>query len=819
LLISHGYFHLTMTFRVFKILFLLLLSTNSYAQFRVSGMLLSEEDSTSVKECTIHLDGGSRAAFVNEKGFFSFSDVAAGSHILHFTSSEFQYHQLAITVDNADKHITLYLKPRREILSEVTVSDAGSFGFTKLRAVENMGIYEGKKSEVILPEQLVANLATNNARQIYSRVAGLNIWENDGGGLQLSIGGRGLDPNRTAHFNTRQNGYDISADALGYPESYYTPPVEALGKIQIVRGAASLQYGTQFGGLINFLMKSPAKDKKVELVARQTGGSFGFYNAFTSASGTINKLSYYTFFQYKRGDGWRANSQFNSHAAFANVNYQLTPNTKLGVDYTLMSYLTKQPGGLTDAMFKENARQTNRDRNWFKVNWNLFALHFDHKFNTNNELNVRVFGLSAYRYAVGFRTYRVDTPEDPEAYSDREVITGNFLNWGTEARFLKRYKIGKTPTVLLLGTRYYKGFNHSKQGVGTNGKNADFSFINRETTAWSDYRFPNQNTSAFLEHIFFLSDKLSITPGARFEYINTVADGIYQNINKDNAGNIIEVKMNNAYRNNKRSIFLAGIGLSYKPTENLDSYFNISKNYRSITFSDMQINNPSFKIDPALTDETGFSIDLGIRSEGNALISHDVSLFFMNYDNRIGEVDQYDAFDRVYKFRTNVGRALIGGVEAYAEADVLGLLQPSVKKWNTVVFGNIAVITSEYSNSKLPGVEGMKVEFVPDLNLKSGVRVGYGPMKGSVQYSYVSRQFSDARNNVDGGSPAVFGIIPAYGVVDLSLSYAFSKFRIEGSVNNLTDTMYFTRRATGYPGPGIIPSDGRSFFLTLQAKL
>ena len=70
--------------------------------------------------------------------------------------------------------------------------------------------------------------------------------------LQLSIGGRGLDPNRTASFNTRQNGYDISADVLGYPESYYTPPAEALGEIQIVRGAASLQYGTQFGGLINF---------------------------------------------------------------------------------------------------------------------------------------------------------------------------------------------------------------------------------------------------------------------------------------------------------------------------------------------------------------------------------------------------------------------------------------------------------------------------------------------------------------------------------------------------------------------------------------
>ena len=88
-------------------------------------------------------------------------------------------------------------------------------------------------------------------------VAGLNIYQNDDAGLQLNIGGRGLNPNRTSNFNVRQNGYDISADALGYPESYYTPPSESLEEIQIIRGAASLQYGTQFGGLINFKMKKP----------------------------------------------------------------------------------------------------------------------------------------------------------------------------------------------------------------------------------------------------------------------------------------------------------------------------------------------------------------------------------------------------------------------------------------------------------------------------------------------------------------------------------------------------------------------------------
>ena len=132
----------------------------------------------------------------------------------------------------------------------------------RLRAVEGLAIYEGKKTELIQVDGLTANLATNNARQVFAKVAGLNIWESDGAGLQLGVGGRGLSPNRTSNFNTRQNGYDMSADALGYPESYYTPPVEALERIEVVRGAASLQYGTQFGGLLNFVIRQPGRSEE-----------------------------------------------------------------------------------------------------------------------------------------------------------------------------------------------------------------------------------------------------------------------------------------------------------------------------------------------------------------------------------------------------------------------------------------------------------------------------------------------------------------------------------------------------------------------------
>jgi Fe(3+) dicitrate transport protein len=806
--------------KAFKIAILLLVSVNAYSQYRLSGYVFSDEDSTTVTECTVHLNDGKRAAFVTESGKFIFNDLANGNYVLHFTSTDFQYLQANAVISNGDVQVTIYMKPRREILSELMISDAGgNFGFTKLRAVEGMGIYESKKSEVIIPEQLVANVSTNNARQVYARVAGLNIWENDGGGLQLSIGGRGLDPNRTANFNTRQNGYDISADALGYPESYYTPPVEGIGKIQIVRGAASLQYGTQFGGLINFQMKTPVRDRKLEFIARQTGGSFGFYNAFTSASGTAGKISYYTFFQYKRGDGWRKNSHFDSYTAFANVNYQITEKTKIGIDYTLQDYLAQQPGGLTDLMFTENPRQTNRERNWFKVNWNLFALHIDHKFNASTEFNVRIFGLDANRYSVGFRPARPSILEDPENYEYRDLITGDFNNWGAEARFLTRYRIRNMAAVLLVGARYYDGFNHSRQGDGTNGRDADFTFVNEDTSNSSDYRFPNKNTAFFAEHIFFVSDKFSITPGLRFEHISTTAKGFHQFVPRDNAGNILEIRRTDEDRDNSRNIFLAGIGASYKPMETMDIYFNFSQNYRSITFNDMQIKNPSSKIDPNLKDEKGYSIDFGVRNEGQENFNYDLSVFYLNYNNRIGETNEYDEFNNIFKYRTNVGQALIAGIEAYAESDFLRLTRPDIKSWSTVLFGNFAFIKSKYNKSALDDIEGRDVEFVPVVNLKSGIRVGYKKLKGSLQYSYLSKQFSDARNNQDVDQTAVFGVIPSYYVMDFSLSYEFKKFRVEGSINNLSDNMYFTRRATGYPGPGIIPSDGRSFFLTLQVRL
>lgn len=134
---------------------------------------------------------------------------------------------------------------------------------------------------------------------------------------------------------------------------------------------------------------------------------------------------------------------------------------------------------------------------------------------------------------------------------------------------------------------------------------------------------------------------------------------------------------------------------------------------------------------------------------------------------------------------------------------------------------NLALTRSEFTDSEEPGVEGNELPFVPNINLRTGIRGGYKNFLMDFQYSYLSEQFTDATNapqDLNDNQSGIIGTIPAYGVFDLSFSYRYRKWTLETGVNNLLDEIYFTQRATGYPGPGIIPALPRSFYATLQYK-
>jgi Fe(3+) dicitrate transport protein len=234
-------------------------------------------------------------------------------------------------------------------------------------------------------------------------------------------------------------------------------------------------------------------------------------------------------------------------------------------------------------------------------------------------------------------------------------------------------------------------------------------------------------------------------------------------------------------------------------------------------------------VDPNITDEDGFTADVGIRGRLGESVSYELDGFGLIYDNRIGEVlraetrvnasGEIEETGRVVRFRGNIGRAFMYGIESLVEVNALSLLGFDQRDIRFTFFVNSAVTRSEYLNSEVPGVEGNMVEFVPAINMKTGLSFGYNNLIGSVQYTYLSSQYTDASNaqqNVNDNQSGIRGEIPAYSVMDLSLSWSYKSITVESGINNVLDSLYFTRRATGYPGPGIIPSPPRTFYATLQ---
>ena len=722
--------------------------------------------------------------------------------------------------DTNNKDVMIILKPLVEDLSEVVISAKKRevFQLSRLKDFEKTAIYAGKKTEVILVEQSMANLASNNARQIYSQIPGLNIYQNDDAGLQLHIGGRGLDPNRTSNFNTRQNNYDISADVLGYPESYYTPPSEAIEEIQIVRGAASLQYGTQFGGLVNFKLKSSTTYKPLEITSRNTFGTNNLYTNFSLISGNINDFKYLTFFNFKSGDGFRPNSKFDSSNFFFSLSKKIK-DLEVSFEITYLDYLAQQPGGLSDEMFSKDPFQSNRRRNWFELNWFLYNSKIDYQFSDNSNFNFNFFGLKAQRNALGFRSNRVSQIDSDD---ERDLIKGDFQNFGFETRWLKKYKISKYNSVFLIGNKFYKSNNTSQQGPGSNSSGPEFNFRLDEYPNYSlqsNYNYPNENISFFTENIFYLSDNFSITPGARYEYIKTATEGSYKKINTDAAGNVILNLSTDSSESRKRSFTLFGLGFSYKRSEKIEYYANISQNYRSVTFADISIINPAFSINPNISDEKGFTADLGVRGNVNEIVSFDLSFFNLSYQDRIGFVQRAYRDGSVKSERGNVGDASILGVESLIDLNLKEFSGINDNDYLLNVFLNFSFIDSEYIRSEEPGVTGKKVEFIPNSNIKTGLKFGYKNFLFSTQYTFLSSQYTDSSNAIAGNLSGVIGLIPSYEIVDISSSFLTGRFKFELGINNLFDKAYYTRRATGYPGPGIITSPNRNIYFTTQVKI
>jgi Fe(3+) dicitrate transport protein len=705
--------------------------------------------------------------------------------------------------DTLPKYTTQYIEIKEAVLDETG----------NLPAIDGVRIYGGKKAAFISPEKLNIDLSSNNSRQLFGRIPGIMVWESDGSGIQTGIATRGLSPNRSWEFNMRQNGYDIASDVFGYPEAYYTPPADAVAKIEVLRGASSLQYGPQFGGMINYVFENAPATNGSKTKIRQSFGSYGLFNNFISTGLRKDKFSFYSFYHRRSSDGWRENSAYTTQTGFISVGYDFNEKVKVKAEVTHSDMKSQQPGGLTDAQFQDNAQQSFRARNWMSIPWNMMNVQLDVKASEKFQLEIKTFGLLATRSSVGFldpittADVILSTTND---YAVRRLDADKYQNIGMELRGKYVFHLFGNEQTLAFGARAYqaKTFRHQK-GNGTTGSNFN---MNIDSLGYKvNYVFGTKNYALFAEQALYIGKRILVVPGVRLEQVVSSGSG---SVNYAN-GEI-------PFQERAISKVLFGIGTEFHLNEKNEIYANASQAFRPMTFSELIPSATTDVIDPNLKDSESLNIDLGVRGSWKNYIHYDASVYQMNIQDRIGTYTQSSV-----RYVTNIGASLSKGVEMYVEGNVLskfkqgkfGSLQPFVSiayneatytSWNdpTVAAGS----SSDRTNKT--------VENAPRRIQRYGVTYKLKGFSATYQLNKVSEAFADALNTVTPNAAATNGLIPAYSVSDLSFGYSGKEnYTLQMGVNNLFNESYFTRRAGGYPGPGLLPANGRTYFFTFGIQI
>lgn len=718
----------------------------------------------------------------------------------------------AIQAEAQQKNSADSVKNQQIILKEVRVTDVRAIkGMGYLGETSNHINYSGKKTEVILLDSLDANTAQNNSRQILGRIPGANYSETEGGGFPTNgIGFRGLNPSQSIETNTRQNGYNIAADLYGYSEAYYLPPLEAVERIEVIKGSSSLQFGSQFGGVINYVIKKGNPNKKFELTSNETVGSFGFMNTYNSIGGQLGKVNYFGFLELHRTDGYRPNSKVRSLSGYGSLSYQANDKLKLDLEYSLLRNRIQMPGGLSDEQFNIDSKASYRSRNWITSPWNIIALKANYKLSEktflsiNNALNFSRRAL-VWRNEDGGPAAKDEIDPMTNEYVNREVENEKFNNNTTEIRFFKEYDNSRFSGNLAAGVRGFYGKLHRQGGgKGTTGTGYDLTLV--DPMYEYDLNFYTTNVAPFIENTFKFG-KLSITPGLRYEFIKSRVKGY--NPSKDGSETLYSDYSQN------RSFLLGGLALQYNLGYNSNFYGNVTQAYRPIDYSGLTPLASIAQVNPNLKDSKGYNVDAGFRGILKNYLNYDISLFYLRYNDRIGVIERQDGQGNTYPYRTNIADSEHKGIESYLELNLTKLFSPNQSKWSFSIFNSNALVSAKYINGEF---KGKQVEYAPKLINRSGITGKYKNISATYLLSYSSKSFGDATNSVTPSADAVTGLIPSYTIMDFAVTLRLKKFNLKAGANNFTDKLYFTKRTDEYPGPGIIPSIGRSFYLGLGFK-
>jgi Fe(3+) dicitrate transport protein len=706
-------------------------------------------------------------------------------------------------------------------LDEVTVTasylDSGFVGGPFLPDVEDTRINAGKKTSNISLENL-PQIENGNYRQLIAQTPGLVLAEETT--PLVSVGYRGYEPHRMQYFQVLKNGFPIHADMIGYPEAYYRPSLEAVERLEFIRGGAALMYGPQPAGAINFVMKNPPLDRQLSIETTNVLGSFGLYTNFTQVGGTLGRFGYGAYYNHRQADGFReANSDYFLNEWSGVLALDAAGPKRWFLYLDAYDETHGEPGGLTLATgpgavnYTTNRKGTSRFYDRMRISRYAVSLLHENELSDTTLLTVRTWWNYYRRWSARQRGGGFGTLPTGPAAQTNSIETQQFYNWGLEPRFRHDYTwLGQDHTVSI-GAMLYQTYSPRMDSRG-NSPTAMRGEIRSSSDRYTNY------FSVFAENLFRIGN-LSVVPGVRLESIwQTVKETA--NVERKARGLPLQNETNFAF------VPLFGLGLEYAFTPQVQVYSNVSQAYRPVIFTQAVPTSPNFVVDGTLKPSFVWNYEIGFRGEPTSWITWDTSLFLVDFQNQIGTRTANNGNLTILE---NAGRSVTFGWDISLEVDFVGLAQrlfdpmpaafsrtdqkqatPARNDWRDTwgslkMFTNLTLMNSRFVSGPNDGnVPQNTPEYLYRLGLVYNWRE---KIKVSLMSTFSGSSYADASN-----TPSRF--IPAYDVWDLTLEARVYKdfVSVIAGVNNLFDRDYYSR----IRADGIDPAAPRNWYAGVKLE-
>ncbi|MBL7825373.1 MAG: TonB-dependent receptor [Saprospiraceae bacterium] len=635
--------------------------------------------------------------------------------------------------------------------------------------------------------------------EVFRKIPGVNVVEEEGLGLRTNIGIRGLDPDRSSNVLVLEDGIPVQLNPYGEPEMYYSPSIDRMTAVEVVKGSGQILFGPRtIGGVINYITADPGAKPEGRVAVK--GGSGGYFSTMAQYGATKGNTGFIGNLLYKRADQIGVTG-FDILDFNTKINWTTGDKSSISLKFQLYDESSNSTYlGLTQNMF---------DRNQYFVqmapddvlNVKRAALAISHKYFITKNLKLRT---TAYGYSIVRNWRRQNFSSNPNAANQTGIVWGdpgisngavymlNDASWrnrsfevgGLESKLSWEFKIGNRVQQLEAGARLLHEQAHEQELKG----NSPTALSGILTT---DELRPGRAVSGFVQQKFNLSPKLSVTTGARVEHYS-----FDRQIQIYKSGNIY--RDTNILANNVVSALIPGVGINYAFQQKWSFYGGIHKGFAPPLIKN-SISNTG-EVFP-LDEQESINYEAGIRASPHTGLDFEVGGFLLDFKKQVIPVSESSGSGG--SGFANGGRTQHAGIEMAFKVDLGVLLHTSYSiYWEA----NATYAKSEFAADRFLGQEKVNVRgnvlpYAPQF--LSTQTLGFSNFKGfevQITGNYVSDQFTNQLNTKEASADGRSGIIDAYFLMDGTCRYSFKKPSISffASIKNLTDARYIaSRRPTG----------------------